>query len=64
MDPEKTENKAFAGCLMVVTEIKAWGVQGYVQGLGTREEVGGQAYYRAVFGTFEPTGGAAVWVVR
>jgi hypothetical protein len=64
LDPEKTKNKAFAGCLMVVSEVKGWGVQGYVQSLGTREESGGQAYYRAETGTFEPTGGKAVWSVN
>lgn len=63
LDPEKTANNAFAGCLMVVTEVKAWGVQGYVQGLGTRESRGGQAYYRAETGTFERTNGRAVWEV-
>lgn len=64
LDPEKTGNKAFAACLMVVTEVKSWGVQGYVQGLGTREAQVGQAYYRADNGTFEPTGGKAVWTVE
>lgn len=63
LDPETTENKAFAGCLMTVTEIKPWGVQGYVQGLGTREESGGVAYYRAKHGTFIPTGGYAPWFI-
>lgn len=29
LDPIKTGNKMFAGCLMVVSEIKSWGVQGY-----------------------------------
>jgi hypothetical protein len=55
-------NLAFAYCLMVVTELKLWGVQGYVQALGTREEAGGQAYYGATWDEIEPTGGKAVWV--
>lgn len=64
LDPVLTENAAFAGCLMVVTELKPWGVQGYVQALGdTREAPGGQAYYRAKWGTFEETGGRVVWAV-
>lgn len=61
LNPETTSNKSFGGCMLVVTEVKAWGVQGYVQGLGTREELGGQAYYRAASGTFEETGGKTVW---
>lgn len=64
LDPEKTENPMFAGCLMVVTDVKSWGVQGYVQAFGTRESSGGQAYYRASWGTFEPTGGKAIWLVK
>lgn len=61
LDPEKTGNLAFAGCLLVVTEVKSWGVQGYVHGLGTRGERGGLAYYRAETGTFERTNGAVLW---
>lgn len=53
LNPFTTSNKMFAGCLMVVTEVKSWGVQGYVQSLGKNEEPGGQAHYRAVTGTFE-----------
>jgi len=58
------KTKAFAGCLMVVTEVKDWGVEGYVQTVGDVERVktGGQAYYRAETGSFEPTGGKAVWI--
>lgn len=59
LDPEKTENAAFAGCLMTVTKVREWGVQGYVQNAGTE----GQAHYRAAWGTFETTGGQAVWSV-
>lgn len=63
LDPEKTENKMFAACLMVVTELRSWGVQGYVQGLGENGEPGGQAYYRAIFGTFEPIqNNCATWI--
>lgn len=42
LDPEKVGNPAFAGCMMVITEPKSWGAQGYVQVPGS-----GQAYYRA-----------------
>jgi hypothetical protein len=55
-------NPAFTYCLMVVTEIRVWGAQGFVQALGTRDEIGGQAYYRAKWDEMEPTGGFAVWM--
>lgn len=63
LDPEKTGNPAFAACLMVVTEVRGWGVQGYVQALGDREKPGGQAYYRAENGTFVRVG-IALWVME
>lgn len=64
LNPETTKNPMFRGCLMVVTELKSWGVQGYVQSLGVNEEMGGQAYYRAETGTFEVCKeGAAVWMI-
>lgn len=47
LDPTKVGNPMFAGCLMVVSEVKAWGAQGYVQSLGSDGKPGGQAYYRA-----------------
>lgn len=58
LDPEKTTNHLFAGCLMTIETTHAWGVQGYVTVPGK-----GHAYYRAEWGTFEPTGGTTVWVV-
>lgn len=63
LDPEKTKNPMFRACLMVVTDLYSWGVQGYVQSLGENGAMGGQAYYRAEWGTFDTTGGAAVWLV-
>ena len=62
LDPVTTTNPMFRGCMMVVTEVKGWGVQGYVQALGKDETIGGQAYYRAVTGTFIRCG-LAYWVV-
>jgi hypothetical protein len=57
-----TVNQAFAFCLMVVHEVKPWGVQGYVQGLGAdRETIGGRYYYRASWEEIEATGGQIVW---
>jgi len=56
LNPETVKNKAFARCFMIVTEPKSFGTQGYVQALGTREEMGGQAYYRVTFEEMESIG--------
>ena len=62
--PGATRNKAFSGCLMVVSEPKGFGAQGYVQALGeARDSSGGKAYYRATWDEMEQTGGMAPWVV-
>lgn len=53
-------HQVFGGCMVVVTEIKPWGIQGYVQSAG----VEGQAYIRLEWQNFEPTGGKAVWMVQ
>ena len=62
LDPDTTRNRMFAGCLMIVSEMKPWGVQGYVQALGQNGEPGGQAYYRAHWDEIEYVG-PAVWIV-
>ncbi len=59
--PEKASNPMFAGCVMVVTEPKSWGAQGYVQALGALGNPGGQAYYRAKWEEIQPVG-KAEWV--
>lgn len=48
----------FGGCLMLVTEPKSWGVQGFVHIPGAD---GGDAYYRVKFEWIEWVGRAA-WV--
>jgi hypothetical protein len=53
------ELEMFGGCMVVVTEQKSWGIQGYVQSAG----VPGQQYIRLKHKDFELTGGKAVWVV-
>ena len=62
LSPE-CRNPAFACCFMVVTEPKSWGCQGFVQGLGTREEPGGQAFYRANWEEMEYVG-QACWCLH
>lgn len=54
------EVEVFGGCMVVVTEIKPWGIQGYVQSAG----VPGQQYIRLKTQQIEATGGRAVWVVK
>lgn len=63
LNPETVKNKAFGGCFMVVSEPKGFGAQGYVQAFGTRDEVGGQAYYRASYDEMEPVNAFACWLV-
>lgn len=63
LSPEKTRNRMFAGCLMVIDEVKSFGAQGYVQALGENEQPGGQAYYRAIWEEMVETGGIAPWVI-
>lgn len=53
------EREMFGGCMVVVTEVKPWGIQGYVQSAGVQ----GQQYIRLQTEEFQPTGGKAVWVV-
>ena len=55
-------NPMFAGCIMVVTEAKEFGAQGYVQSLGQDGQPGGQAYCRARWEDMERTGGMAPWI--
>ena len=62
LNPETCRNPMFAGCMMTVTEPKAWGAQGYVQALGADGKPGGQAYYRAKWAEMDPTGGLAAWM--
>lgn len=50
--------ETFGGCMVVVTEIKGWGIQGYVQSAG----IPGQQYIRLKFADIESTGGMAVWI--
>ena len=44
IDPES--DGKFAACLMVVTEVKGWGLQGYVTVPGSVVGGSGRAFYR------------------
>jgi hypothetical protein len=54
IDP--TVDGHFAGCLLTVTEVKSWGVQGFV-----KVPASGEAYYRCPFGQIARVG-RAEWV--
>jgi hypothetical protein len=57
VDPSKA---VFGGCMVVVTEVKNWGIQGYVQSAG----VEGQQYIRLPYEEIEQTNGKAIWMVQ
>jgi hypothetical protein len=57
LNPETVGNQMFAACLMTVTEPKEWGGVGYVQTLGENGNLGGRAFYRAMWHEMELTGG-------
>ena len=61
LNPETVKNKMFTACIMVITEVKPWGAQGYVQALGESGQPGGQAYYRARWDEMELVG-IAEWI--
>lgn len=56
-------NYVFACCMMIITEPKDFGAQGYVQTLGGGKEFGGQAYYRAMWEEMEYVG-EAKWIAE
>lgn len=56
IDPNH-DTDGFGGCLLVVTEVKAWGVVGYVE-----VPRAGRVYYRVDFDKVEDTRGRAPWV--
>lgn len=57
------KNRMFAGCLLIVTEPKPFGCQGYVQALGENGKPGGQAYLRPRWQDMEFVG-RAVWIAQ
>jgi hypothetical protein len=58
VSPE-TDNELFGGSMLIVSEVKSFGVQGYVQVL---HEGGGQAYVRVKWKDLAYVG-KAVWTV-
>jgi hypothetical protein len=52
-DPEVTH---WGPCLVVVTDVKGWGIQGFTSMPRT-----GRAYVRLTWGEMKPTGGVSVF---
>lgn len=63
LHPTDTTNPMFAGCMMTVTLVRPWGVQGYVQALGEDGRPGGIAHYRAKWAEVEYVG-QAPWITK
>lgn len=64
INPDTVGNKAFAACMLIVTEPKPFGCQGYVQALGeTRDKPGGLAFMRLRWEEMEFVG-RAEWVCK
>lgn len=61
IDPEKMGG--WGGCLVVVSEVKTWGIQGYVQIPSNTPEKTGQAYIRVKTEDFVVCG-MAEWTVE
>lgn len=57
------ENKMFAGCLMIVTEVKSWGLQGYISCPESKDKMPGVAYFRCKKEECEPVG-HVVWTAE
>ena len=62
IDPQNKTNPMFGGCFLIITEVKDWGVMGYVQSLGEDMKIGGQAYIRLKWEDIEPVG-EATWML-
>jgi len=60
ISPEQ-RSKMFGGCMMIVTEPKPWGAQGFIQGFGIEDTIGGRAYVRIKFEDMELVG-RAQWI--
>lgn len=61
IDPDTQKNGFFAGCFMQVTELKSFGVQGFICMPTKRGELPGSAYYRAKWEDIEYVG-RATWI--
>lgn len=60
ISPTNKANAAFGGCMMIVTEPKPWGAQGFVAVPRQRGEPPASAYFRATWEDMEYIG-TAIW---
>lgn len=56
---EESPGGFFAGCFMLVTEVKSWGAQGFVSIPTERGKPPGAAYFRSPWSQMEKVGRAA-----
>jgi len=60
MQIDPAHDEVFGGCLLIVTEVKSWGVQGYVDIPAPKDERG-LAFYRCKYENCALVG-PAMWV--
>lgn len=63
VNPKTAEDLMFVGCLVVVTEVKSWGIQGYVPVPTSRDEAPGLAFVRLAADKFVRVG-AVEWMIE
>lgn len=61
VNPDEHKDGFFATCFVMVTEVKTWGIQGFVPVPGERGELPGRAYCRLKWEEIELVG-AAEWI--
>ena len=49
-------------CLIIISEVKSWGIQGYITIPRNDGEPLGQAYYRLKWGQFERVGNVEIFI--
>ena len=54
------ETNRWYPCLLIVDEVKSWGIQGYITIPTNDDEWNGNAYYRIENGKFEKVGSAVL----
>ncbi len=54
------KNDKWFPCLLIVDEVKGWGVQAYITIPTNDEKQNGNAYYRIEYGKFEKVGSAKI----
>lgn len=63
LNPDECKNPMLAGCMLTVTLVRNWGVQGYIQEVGENGKQGTQVHYRARWVEIERVG-SAPWMLK